>query len=247
MFETDALKKIIPNIMEKKFKIKEEIQESLQQIYQCIFKPLTFTKSIEDWDKKSKKILFLKLSFYSLFLSMIIDTFAGLVFLYFRHAIDWRGIAFGIEVSIAAGITVGIAFGIIDDIALGIAVGIAVTVITVGIAIGITSGIVAGILGATDIEKGIARANLFGIALSIALGIIFGISNGIAGGIAFYTVFLFSYFRVFYILPHLIQYFRVKIFKHEPFSLFQNSPIYWDEVIQMPLLFLSDFLIKMTD
>jgi AAA+ ATPase superfamily predicted ATPase len=45
----------------------------------------------------------------------------------------------------------------------------------------------------------------------------------------------------------MIQYLRVKIFKHEPFSLFRNSPIYWDEIILMPLPFLSDFLVTLTE
>jgi hypothetical protein len=76
---------------------------------------------------------------------------------------------------------------------------------------------------------------------------VFGITGGIALGIALGIAFLFSYFRFFYILPHMIQYLRVKIFKHEPFSLFRNSPIYWDEIILMPLPFLSDFLVTLTE
>ena len=40
---------------------------------------------------------------------------------------------------------------------------------------------------------------------------------------------------------------RVKVLDHEPFGLFRNSPIYWDEVIRMPLPFLSNFLVTLTN
>ncbi|MEA3283337.1 MAG: hypothetical protein U9Q68_12455 [Euryarchaeota archaeon] len=77
----------------------------------------------------------------------------------------------------------------------------------------------------------------------IMVGIMGGIMGDIAVGIAVGIAFLFSYFRVFYILPQVVQYLRAKALCNDPFGLFRNSPIYWDEVTIMPLPFLSNFLV----
>ena len=244
--------------------ITEDIKGSIYQIYLCIFKPITFSESIYSLDKKSKLKLILKLSFFSFIISIVIVGIVRAILLNFGHPADWfeilvsilsgiaLGIAFGITLGIALGITTGIAYGIAFGITTGIAYGIAAG-IALGIALGIAAGIAFGIAaGMTrSIAAGMTRSIAFGIAVGIAfgiaLGIAFGITLGIAFGIAVGIAFVFSYFRLFYILPHMIQYLRVKISEHEPFSLFRNSPIYWDEVILMPLPFLSKFLVTLTE
>ena len=236
----------------------EEIKISFYQIYQAIFKPITLTESIEGWNKKSKISMLLRLSFYSLFLSIVIDAIIGLVFSYFGYPVIWRGIAVGIAGGIAAGILVGLELGIagiavsvVVGIAAGIAGGFAGSIVG-GFAWGIAGGIVWGIVrvfrgGVEGRSIAVAIAvDIAGIAVGISWGIAIGIGGGTSWGIAVGIGYLVSYLRIFYILPHLIQYFRVKILKHEPFTAFQNSPIYWDEVILMPLPYLSDFLVLLT-
>ncbi|NQE46671.1 hypothetical protein C5S31_11680 [ANME-1 cluster archaeon GoMg2] len=193
-------------------KITNDIKISIYQIYQCIFKPITFTESIEHLDKKSKMKLILKLSFLSFIISIVIVGIIRAILMFsFGYPFDW----FKILYYTLYGITLGIVCGIALGIALGIAPGSAF-----GTALGIGWGIVCGIA--------------FGIVGCIVWGIVWGIA------------FLFSYFRVFYILPHMIQYLRVRFFKQKPFRLFRNSPIYWDELILMPLPFLSNFLVTLT-
>ena len=205
-----------------------DIKTSLFQIYQCIFKPITFTEYENSLDKKRKRKLLLKLSFYSYIISFfVVLTIRVISFYFLKVPINWTdllNIAFGI----AKGIGVGIAFGIGAGIGVGIAFGIAV-----GIAFGIAFGVAEGIA--------------FGIAFGIGVGIAVGITEGIAFGIAFGIGFLMFYSRVFYVFPHLIQYFRVKYSNEDPFRLFKKSPIYWDEVIICPLPFLTDFLLLLTE
>jgi hypothetical protein len=240
-----------------------DIKTAIYQIYQCICKPITFRESIDSLDKKSKLKLILKLSLFSFIISIVIVGILRIILLFsFGYPADW----FEILVVILIFIAVGIATGIVGDIASGIAFGIAGG-IAFGIAGGIAFGIVAGSTGsfawgsawgsavgfAFGIATGfvIARGFAFGIATGIICSIWWGITEdigfGIMFGIIFGIMFLFSYFRLFYILPHMIQYLRTKIFKHEPFSLFRNSPIYWDEVILMPLPFLSKFIVTLTE
>jgi AAA+ ATPase superfamily predicted ATPase len=118
-----------------------------------------------------------------------------------------------------------------------------------GFAFGIALGIMFGIILGSDLSRGFSNLKpyiAFGIALGIMFGIILGFERSSAIGFVFGIAFVFSYFRIFYILPHMIQYLRAKFFEHEPFSLFRNSPIYWDEVIMTPLPFLSKFLVTLT-
>ena len=240
------------------------IKTSIHQIYQCVFKPITFSESIENFDKKSKIKLLFRLSFFSLIISVLINVFVGGVVTYFGFYFDWigsikviaggialgiaGGIALGIAGGIALGITLGIAGGIAGGIAVGIAGGIAFGIafgIAYGIAYGIAGGITVGI--AFGIAIGIAFGIVFGIAYGIAYGITVGITVGIAGGITVGIAFIFSYFRIFYIFPHFIQFFRAKMFSQNPFSIFRNSPVYWDEVINLPLPFLSNFLVTLAN
>ena len=244
------------------------IKISIHQICQCIFKPITFSKSIDDLDKKSKIKLLLKLSFFSFIISTIVAGVVRGVVFSFGYPFDCieilvtvllftvvgiavgivlgivRGIARGIVVGIAVGIAWGIAFGIAVGIAEGIVLGIVLGIV-VGIAVGIAFGIAFGI--AVGIAEGIAEGIVMGISVGIVLGIAEGIVMGIAMGIAVGIAFLFSYFRIFYILPQAVQYLRAKVLGNEPFGLFRNSPIYWDEVIIMPLPFLSNFLVTLAN
>ncbi len=75
-------------------------------------------------------------------------------------------------------------------------------------------------------------------------GGIAGVTDGvIAESISFFVF----YSRGFYLFPHLIQYFRAKYSNEEPFRLFKKSPIYWDEIINYPLPFLTNFLVMLTE
>ena len=220
------------------------IKTSIHQIYQCVFKPITFSESIENLDKKSKIKLLFRLSFFSLIISVLINAFVGWVLTYFGYSFNWVGsiilIATGIAAGFAAGIGGGITFGIAFGIAAGIAFGIAAS-IGGGIALGIAAGFAAGIGG--SITFGIA----FGFGAGITVGIGGGIGDSIAFGFAFGIAFIFSYFKIFYILPHLLQFTRFRISSHDHFSVFRNSPVYWDEAIRMPLPFLPVFLVKLAN
>jgi len=249
-------------------KITNDIKTAIYLIYQCICKPITFSEFIDSLDKMSKMKLLLKLSLFSFIISIVIVGIVRAILLNFGYPADWFEILIVILSSIASGIAIGIAIGIALDFAEGFGIGIAwgfglgigfgiAWGFGLGIAAGFGFGIAFGIAGGVrfGIRFGIAWGFGLGITLSIILGIMWGIALGIAWGIAWGfgfviawgIAFLFSYFRLFYILPHMIQYLRVKIFGHEPLSLFRNSPIYWDEVILMPLPFLSNFLVTLTN
>jgi hypothetical protein len=65
-------------------------------------------------------------------------------------------------------------------------------------------------------------------------------------GTAYAVVFLFGYFRPFFLLPYAVQLWRSRK-AADPFPLFDNSPVYWDEAIAMPLPFLADWLVRLSE
>lgn len=178
------------------------------------------------------------------------------------------GIFYGVRLGIAIGIAVGISFGIFwgtfEDINVGIGLGI-----SLGVGFGTALGIYETTKGNTNASESLGNFPIFiavcsclcalgSAILVITLGIIrgsnesitlaieeinMGISKGLAAGFAGGIGFSIVYSRIFYMFPHLIQYFRAKYSNENSFELFKKSPIYWDEAIIYPLPFLTDFLL----
>lgn len=60
----------------------------------------------------------------------------------------------------------------------------------------------------------------------------------------FLVGFSIAFLRSFYLIPYAIQYWRARS-ANDPFILFKNSPVYWDEVMATPLPLLADWLVKL--
>ena len=60
------------------------------------------------------------------------------------------------------------------------------------------------------------------------------------------SFFLFIFLRPFYLPWYAVQYWRVRQ-TADPFPLFRNSPVYWDEVIALPLPYLAERLVKLAE
>lgn len=67
----------------------------------------------------------------------------------------------------------------------------------------------------------------------------------IVGFLSAYTLgFLLFFLRPVYLIPYAVQYRRGKQ-ALQPFKIFRNSPVYWDEVIATPLPKLTDWLVRL--
>ena len=148
-----------------------------------------------------------------------------------KKTLMYRGFIGFISAGFTAGIFWGISEGFSDSLAIGIA-----------------TGFVIGF--AANIAIGFYLKKMFDVNPLIFIGIGGGcglwLSESIEKGffIGALTVFgfLFTYFRIYNIFPHLIQYYRAKISVEKSIEFFINSPIHWDEVTIIPLPFLSKFL-----
>ncbi len=115
----------------------------------------------------------------------------------------------------------GLVSGVVSGLAFGLMGWLFGSTIN-AIAIAIISGVVQGVIAQFD--KGFVEVINF--ALATALG------------------FFFTYFRPFYLFPYILQYWRAGS-SHNPFDLFHHSPIYWDEVIAIPLPRLKNWLVDL--
>ena len=103
------------------------------------------------------------------------------------------------------------------------------------------------------------------LAMSLGVGLVFGLVFGLVGGlggglvvglvgdptveimhfgIAYSISFLFAYLRPFHLVAYAFQVWRSRR-RSDPFQLFRNSPVYWDEAMAMPLPFLTAWLVRL--
>lgn len=241
----------------------ESMKKSLYQIYHNTIKITVLNKDGLIFDDADWRNLLLISLYRFIGISILIYMLDFILTSSYNHPFDWGNLADGVStiaVDIAGGIVGHIVAGIVFGIKFGIAIGVVLS-IAVGIAgkgtAETTKNTVAGIVVV------IVGSIMMGIAGGIVFGIVVGIIGPIAGGIAENTEvstvlitivgivvaigILYSDFRLTYIPFHIIQYWRVKFLGHEPFSLFRNSPIYWDDRIMVSLPFLSDFLVILAE
>lgn len=241
----------------------EFIKKYSYKIYQYAFKRIAPNKSVSIFDSKDTLYALFNFLYLYIGISILYYVFKFIIIAPYDGSFNWSNFAAGvftISEDIAGDIVERIVVGIIAGIKFGIAIGIVLSIV-VGIALKNTAETVKSIV--TAIVVVIVGSIMMSIAGGIAGGIIMGTVVPIMGGIAetpeVSTVLttmviivaaiglVFSDFRLIYIPLHLMQYWRVKFLGHEPFSLFRNSPIYWDDRIRRPLPFLSDFLVILAE
>jgi hypothetical protein len=91
-----------------------------------------------------------------------------------------------------------------------------------GLGVGLGVGLVGGL--GVGLDKGLAEAFNFALSYLITFGL--------------------TFFRPFYLFPYFLQYLRARQ-SGDPFRIFRNSPVCWDEVIAMPLPWLADWLVRL--
>lgn len=178
------------------------IKTPISQIYQCIFKPITFTEYENSLDTKSKQKLLFKLLLYSyIILIFIAIAFRVISFDLFKVSFGWIDL-----LNIAFGIAGVIAFGIAFSLALSMNVGSAfiTALIFTGVTIilifsSITASIAVGIAGfiAFILNLGIVGGASFGFKSGFFVALIIGITSGIIGSINYGLVYGISIAIVF--------------------------------------------------
>jgi AAA+ ATPase superfamily predicted ATPase len=103
------------------------------------------------------------------------------------------------------------------------------------VAVGVAGGVAFGVAG--------------GVAFGVAVGVAVGVAGGVAGGVAFGVSFIAFYFRLPFYLIELpwqlvVGFFAETAPPERANRLFRLSPIYYDELIWLPLFGLDGDLIE---
>lgn len=231
-------------------------REGLHYIYMTFFHTLTLVVDTEVLPKKKAMIVFLKTYLLACILIVVLLALAGVISEMASYPFDW-GSAYKklfsffilcLLVGLIAGLTVGgggglvfgvgwLVFGMVSGLAFG-AIGGLSDGLVVGLAIGFCFGLFGGMVG--NISK------WFTVALVIGLmgWVLKGSVTAFYYFLAFTPTYFIVYFRPFYVFPHMLQYWRANHVRN-PFSVFRHSPVYWDQMIRMPLPFLQDWLVAL--
>jgi hypothetical protein len=152
------------------------------------------------------------------------------------------GVGLGLTGDLAGGLAVGFVFGVLFGLVLGI-----VDNVAVGIVVGVAGSIAGSVtLSAVDgIETGVEVGVGLGLAGGIAGGFMSSVAGGVVGGIAGGVVALRLPLYVFELRTAVRTYRRAKR-GAAPESELLRSPVYQDELLALPQLFLSSLLLDVT-
>jgi len=239
-------------------------QDLLRFLYWVFFKPITLDRYIHEIDPtldidpslftlwrqsqahpEFRSLIALALPHILVTPWLIAFPVAGL-FALLGFDVNWTGVALGVAVGVGVGVAwgpaVGVAFGVAGGMAFGVRVGV-----VGGVAFGVAFGVAGGV--AWGMAFGVAGGVASGVAAGVAFGVVFGVAGGVAVGVAWTVSFLLFYFRLpFYLIElpwqRIVGFFAETAPPERANRLFRLSPLYYDELIWLPLLGLDGDLIE---
>jgi hypothetical protein len=242
--------------------MKEYFHWSLRQLYLICFWPTQFKREVEGEAPEKPRLQFVERLRYLGKMLLCIVVFAafgnfiagraceisGIVFKWREAWISVAGgVAVGFAVSLAGSLTIGLAGSLVAGLTAGLAVGLAGDVeggLALGLALGVVLGLAvdAGRSGALDLGEGL----VFGLGGGMAVGLVFGLGGGMAVGLASCTAWWLTYFRLatfpFDAALSTLAYFVAKLRPHAATRTWRWCPLVWNEVIWLPLPFISKLL-----
>ncbi len=239
-------------------------RDGLHYIHLTFFKTMVLNAETINLSKKEETIILLRTYMVACIFAMLLLAILGAGYGIMGYPFDWHlayqkllaGLSLALSGGVIAKSILGLSGGLIASLVLllilGVLVSISFAVTGNGLILGLVGGLVAGLMGglmwALILEVGNRLLVIVGLLGGLVGGGLLGADKGILGMAYYFLWFFLSYmimcFRPFYILPHMLQYWRSSI-DRDSFMAFRNSPVYWDQMIHMPLPFLQDWLVKL--
>ena len=162
-----------------------------------------------------------------------------------------EGMALGVTLGMAGSVALGVALGVAVSVAVGATLGVAVGVagkMAFGVALGVTLGVTLGMAGsvAFGVALGMAGSVAFGMAGRIAGRMAGSMVLGVAFGVAFGMTWIFGVLRVYFWLPELLWMGLLYLFTRQGkvYRKLRYLPPYFDQLIHLPLPFMSKILLE---
>ncbi|MFL6209922.1 MAG: ATP-binding protein [Pyrinomonadaceae bacterium] len=250
--------------------MKEYLCWSLRQLYLIFFWPTQFGREVEGEEADLPKLKFserflylLKILPWVIILAVLGNLILGYACEAYGVTFDWKSawvsVAFGVAVGMASGVAFGVTFGVTFGVALGVAFSVAGGVtggmtggVVLGVAVGVTFGVALGVAfsvagGVTGgMTGGVAFGVVLGVAFGVSFGVAFSVAFGVAFGVAFPLAFWLTYSRLitypFDVVLTAATYYVGRQRLHAVWRAWRWCPVAWNEVIWLPLPFVSRLL-----
>ncbi|UOG93716.1 MAG: hypothetical protein L3K52_08315 [Candidatus Thiothrix sulfatifontis] len=228
------------------------IHKEFRYLYLAFFDPLLLDEETKKFPKKKSIIFFLKTYSVATMVALLIFflTIEGGECVNLLFNINFLNDSFrGYKIFIVfliIGLCIGVLFCLFFGFYAGFVIGLFIGLLLggfVGLFVSIASWLFLGLFfGAISGLSGKIPFSLIAVLLGWGLENSFNVLPINYYFLAFLFGFSFLYFRPFYLIPHLWQYWHYT-YESSSLVLIKNSPVYWDKMIRMPLPFLEEWLI----
>ena len=249
--------------------MRQYFKETFHWLQLAFFKPLTLAVEADQLSWKETVLILLKVLPVGLAVMLVLESLIGGISEAVGYDFNWYaafrftllagllyglggaggGLVFGLGGGLVGGLGGGLSGGLVFGLGGGLGDGLSGEL---GVFSGLVGGLVFGLVGGL----------VFGLVGGLVFGLVFGLASGLVGGLVgslekelfealrfllgYSSFFLFIFLRPFYLPWYAVQYWRVRQ-TADPFPLFRNSPVYWDEVIALPLPYLASWLVKLAE
>ncbi|MGE0885099.1 MAG: AAA family ATPase [Blastocatellales bacterium] len=250
--------------------MRKYLKESLHWFHLTFFKPETLEAESERFDFDESGTILLKVYPVTavIFFALLVIVGGGAAS--FGYPFKWGGALSRLFLGLVGGLFFGFGLGLQGGLLLGpvFALGWGVHFgfgmdfgQSSGLGIGLGAGLLVGLywglsagVGGDGERQGPVSGLILGLVFGFVAGLVTsqtgGFEKGVTKAVSVWTgyliTFLSLYFRPFYVFPHLFQYWRAER-SSDPLKLFHNSPVHWDEVIAVPLPYLTTWLVRLTN
>ena len=147
------------------------------------------------------------------------------------RSLDRDGVAAGVANGVMLGAASGVATGVVLGVVLGVAFEVMVRVM-IRVAIGVVLGVVLGV------AIGVVLGVVLGVMVRVAVGVVLGVTVGVA--------VVLGVLRVYFWLPEFVWLLLLNftVGKGNAAQYLRWLPPYFDQLIYLPLPFMSDLIIK---
>ena len=249
--------------------MRQYFKETFHWLQLVFFKPLTLKAQEDQFSRKETVLILLKVLPVGLAVMLVLEGLIGGIseavgsdfnwYAAFRFTLlaglffglgggPFFGLVFGLVIGLVGGLVFGLGGGLFFELGGGLFFGL-----VDGLFFGLVDGLFFGLVG--GLGGGLVFGLVIGLGGGLASGLVFGLGGSLEKELfealklfllGYSGLFLFIFLRPFYLPWYAVQYWRVRQ-TADPFPLFRNSPVYWDEVIALPLPYLASWLVKLAE
>lgn len=227
------------------------IQDSFRWLRLCFLRPITLEEVAKQLSVRTAVKIFFQVLPLVCTIILAAEGIVWMLYHFMGYQFNWSGALIVMTVfGPSAWLVVWVRMGLIAGLSAWLVVWLGMVIIGLSIwmtIIWLSAGLLAGLC--VGVVVGLA---FWGAGLKVLLftwpgvGLIAWLGVGMNFALGYIISFIFIYTRAFYLLFYTFQYWRAKQ-ADDPFINFRRSSVHWDETIRVPLPYLADWLVSLTN